>query len=102
VRLAFARVGRRPGFARAEARRRRHFPHGKYRDLFAEQGHAPAETRAKIEKAFQQLFHGDALCERVYFDAGNALTRARQGVPPSEEMLVKYRTPLLASRRASL
>src|ERR1039458_3255389 len=32
---------------------------GHYRDLFAEQGHAAAETRAKIEKAFQQLFHGD-------------------------------------------
>jgi oligosaccharide reducing-end xylanase len=26
-----------------------------YRDLFAELGHAPAESRAKIEKAFQQL-----------------------------------------------
>ena len=43
-----------------------------YRDLFAEQGHTPAETRAKIEKAFQQLFHGDdALSERVYFEAGS-------------------------------
>ena len=27
------------------------FKTGKYRDLFAEQGHAPAETKAKIEKA---------------------------------------------------
>jgi oligosaccharide reducing-end xylanase len=44
---------------------------GVYRDLFAEQGHAPAETRAKIDKAFQQLFHGDALSERVYFEAGS-------------------------------
>ena len=47
------------------------FRTGKYRDLFAEQGHAPAETRAKIEKAFRQLFHGDALSERVYFEAGS-------------------------------
>ena len=47
------------------------FRTGKYRDLFAEQGHAPAETKAKIEKAFQQLFHGDALSERVYFEAGS-------------------------------
>ena len=43
----------------------------KYRDLFAEQGHSPAETKAKIDKAFQQLFHGDALTERVYFEAGS-------------------------------
>ena len=44
---------------------------GVYRDLFAEAGHSPAETKAKIEKAFQQLFHGDAMAERVYFEAGS-------------------------------
>jgi oligosaccharide reducing-end xylanase len=43
---------------------------GNYRDLFKEQGHSPEETRAKIDKAFQQLFHGDAVSERVYFEAG--------------------------------
>jgi len=42
-----------------------------YRDLFAEAGHSPAETRAKIDRAFRQLFHGDALTERVYFEAGS-------------------------------
>jgi len=47
------------------------FKTGKYRDLFAEQGHTPAETQAKLEKAFQQLFHGDAVSERVYFEAGS-------------------------------
>ncbi len=41
-----------------------------YRDLFAEQGHSPAETRAKIEEAFQQLFHGDGQEQRVYFENG--------------------------------
>jgi oligosaccharide reducing-end xylanase len=41
-----------------------------YRDLFAEQGHAPAESKAKIEKAFQQLFHGDGQEERLYFETG--------------------------------
>jgi oligosaccharide reducing-end xylanase len=41
-----------------------------YRDLFAEQGHSPEETQAKIEKAFQQLFHGDGQEERVYFETG--------------------------------
>jgi oligosaccharide reducing-end xylanase len=43
---------------------------GHYRDLFAEQGHAPAETRARIEQAFQQLFHGDGQEERLYFETG--------------------------------
>ena len=47
------------------------FKSGKYRDLFAEQGHTPAETQAKIQTAFQQLFHGDALSERVYFEGGS-------------------------------
>ena len=42
-----------------------------YRDLFAEQGHSSAETQAKIEKAFQQLFHGDGQEERVYFETGS-------------------------------
>ena len=41
-----------------------------YRDLFAELGNSPAESRAKIEKAFQQLFHGDAQQERLYFETG--------------------------------
>jgi oligosaccharide reducing-end xylanase len=41
-----------------------------YRDLFAEQDHAPVETRAKIDKAFQQLFHGDGQEERLYFETG--------------------------------
>ncbi len=41
-----------------------------YRDLFADLGHSPAESRAKIEKAFQQLFHGDGQEERLYFETG--------------------------------
>lgn len=43
---------------------------GKYRDLFQEQGHTPEEIHAKIEKAFEQLFHGDGQEERVYFETG--------------------------------
>ena len=42
----------------------------RYRDLFAEQGHTPAETRAKIDHAFNQLFHGDGQDERLYFETG--------------------------------
>src|SRR5215831_17167391 len=42
-----------------------------YRDLFAELGNSPAESRAKIETAFQQLFHGDAEQERLYFETGS-------------------------------
>jgi oligosaccharide reducing-end xylanase len=41
-----------------------------YRDLFAELGHTPAESRAKIEKAFHQLFHGDGQEERLCFETG--------------------------------
>jgi oligosaccharide reducing-end xylanase len=41
-----------------------------YRDLFAELGHAPEESHAKIDKTFQQLFHGDGQEERVYFETG--------------------------------
>jgi oligosaccharide reducing-end xylanase len=41
-----------------------------YRDLFAEAGHTPAESSAKIEKTFQQLFHGDGQYERLYFETG--------------------------------
>jgi len=41
-----------------------------YRDLFAEQGHTAAESKAKIDKAFQQLFHGDGQEERLYFETG--------------------------------
>jgi oligosaccharide reducing-end xylanase len=47
-----------------------------YRDLFTEQGHAPAESNAKIEKAFQQLFHGDGQEERIYFETGPTTTPA--------------------------
>ncbi len=42
----------------------------KYRDLFAEAGHTPEEEKAKIDKAFQQLFHGDGQEERIYFETG--------------------------------
>lgn len=43
---------------------------GRYPDLFTEIGHTPAESHAKIEKAFQQLFHGDGQYQRVYFETG--------------------------------
>jgi oligosaccharide reducing-end xylanase len=43
----------------------------RYRDLFAEQGHKPAESQAKIDLAFQKLFHGDGQEERLYFETGS-------------------------------
>ena len=44
---------------------------GHYPNLFAEQlGVSPAETHAKIERAFHQLFHGDGQEQRVYFETG--------------------------------
>src|SRR5215469_5619881 len=44
---------------------------GHYRDLFAERGHPAAESKAKIDAAFQQLFHGDKQTQTVYFEAGS-------------------------------
>jgi oligosaccharide reducing-end xylanase len=42
-----------------------------YHNLLVERlGHTSAETHAKVEKAFQQLFHGDGQEERVYFETG--------------------------------
>jgi len=41
-----------------------------YRDLFAENGHSPAETKAKLNEAFREFFHGDGQEERVYFETG--------------------------------
>jgi len=43
---------------------------GHYRDLFAEQGHSAKESRAKIDAAFEQLFHGDKNTQAVYYEAG--------------------------------
>jgi oligosaccharide reducing-end xylanase len=41
------------------------------RNLFVERlGRSSTETQAKVEKTFQQLFHGDGQEERVYFETG--------------------------------
>jgi len=46
------------------------FATGTYRNLFAEAGHTPAEISAKIDTAFQQLFHGNPETQSVFFPAG--------------------------------
>jgi oligosaccharide reducing-end xylanase len=43
----------------------------KYRNLFVEAGHTPSEVDRKIEKAYQQLFHGDPETERLYTPSGH-------------------------------
>ena len=43
----------------------------RYRNLFAEAGHSQAEIDAKIDAAFQQLFHGDPQTQSVVFPAGS-------------------------------
>jgi oligosaccharide reducing-end xylanase len=43
---------------------------GKYRDLFAERGHSADESRAKVDAAFQQLFHGDKDTQAIYYEVG--------------------------------
>lgn len=46
------------------------FATGKYRNLFAEDGHSQSEIRAKIDAAYQQLFHGDPQTQAIAFAAG--------------------------------
>ena len=53
------------------ARRYRRLCDRRYRNLFVEQlGASPAETQARIERGFQQLFHGDGQEQRIYFETG--------------------------------
>lgn len=47
------------------------FVTGRYRNLFAENGHSEKEIDEKIEKGFGQLFHGDTATQAVYFEAGS-------------------------------
>ncbi len=44
---------------------------GKYRNLFGEDGHTQREIRAKIDAAYNQLFHGDAKTQAIAFAAGS-------------------------------
>ena len=44
---------------------------GKYRNLFAEDGHTQREIQAKIDAAWQQLFHGDPQTQAIAFAAGS-------------------------------
>jgi oligosaccharide reducing-end xylanase len=46
------------------------FATGQYRNLFVEAGHTQEQATAKIETAFQQLFHGDPNTQTVYYPAG--------------------------------
>ena len=47
------------------------FATGKYRNLFAEDGHSRNDIQAKIDTAYQQLFHGDKQTQAIAFDAGS-------------------------------
>lgn len=47
------------------------FATGHYRNLFRENGHTEKEITAKIDAAFQQLFHGDSATQAVYFPFGS-------------------------------
>jgi oligosaccharide reducing-end xylanase len=47
------------------------FATGRYRNLFAEDGHSQNEIRWKIDAAFGQLFHGDPHSQAVYYSAGS-------------------------------
>ncbi len=47
------------------------FATGTYRNLFAKDGHSQADIQAKIDAAYQQLFHGDPQTQAIAFDAGS-------------------------------
>jgi oligosaccharide reducing-end xylanase len=47
------------------------FATGRYRNLFREDGHSEKQIRAKIDAAYQQLFHGDPQTQAVAFAAGS-------------------------------
>jgi len=47
------------------------FATGKYRNLLAEAGHSPKEIQARIDAAYQQLFHGDPQTQAIAFAAGS-------------------------------
>ena len=44
---------------------------GKYRNLFAEDGHPERAIKAKVDAAYQQLFHGDPKTQAIAFAAGS-------------------------------
>jgi oligosaccharide reducing-end xylanase len=44
---------------------------GQYRNLFAEDGHTQRDIKAKIDAAWQQLFHGDPQTQAIAFAAGS-------------------------------
>jgi len=46
------------------------FATGKYRNLFVEIGYSAQEVTARIDRAFEQLFHGDPDTQAVYFPTG--------------------------------
>jgi oligosaccharide reducing-end xylanase len=46
------------------------FATGQYRNLFVEAGHLPQEVTAKVNGAFEQLFHGDPNGQAVYYPSG--------------------------------
>ena len=69
---AFALVGTAGGQAQAaKSDGAGAYATGKYRNLFEEDGHSQKEIQAKIDAAYQQLFHGDPQTQAIAFAAGS-------------------------------
>jgi oligosaccharide reducing-end xylanase len=68
--VAAALLGFVSGAFGAETNQAGAFATGKYRNLFAEVGHSDKEIQAKVDSAFQQLFHGNPESQAVYYEAG--------------------------------
>jgi oligosaccharide reducing-end xylanase len=46
------------------------FATGQYRNLFREAGHSQAQIDAKLNAAFNQLFHGDPKTQAIFYSTG--------------------------------
>jgi oligosaccharide reducing-end xylanase len=57
------------------------FATGKYRNLFAEIGHTPQEIKGKVDKAYNQLFHGDLQTQALFIPAGKNENGALAYIP---------------------
>ncbi len=57
------------------------FVTGQYRNLFVEAGHSEQEVKAKINAAYEQLFHGDPNTQRLHYPAGSNTNGALAYLP---------------------
>ncbi|GAA3765433.1 glycosyl hydrolase family 8 [Terriglobus aquaticus] len=69
--VATAQAGAQPAPSTAPVTRAQGaFATGRHPNLMAEAGHSEAEIQARLNSAFEQLFHGDKQTQAIYYEAG--------------------------------